>query len=1265
MDDGTSVIDNGNITIDIPHSEVGLEAVVALADQETLEKEIDDDLRNAFDGICDGEESDPEEESLTDHESETESDDGDRDLHSDRYFTSEQYESSVATSSANPNLHQRNESDVLESDNEFENKRRTDDSYEASDHSYESGKDKQFHMRKSSQTSDEYSRSSVAELTSHKSTRQNFLKNNSSFVSGVTDHRNYKNVKSSNPSISAASDSTVDLHEEYRKLCILYESTCQELKQLKTEEISYRKETEQTLKSLRLRLDLLDSEKNVLTSSLQESQNLVSGYMQDKNKLLGEVVGLESQLSSMTKARDEIQAKLESSEVTIQMLERQLNELNRSGNMSRLRDHHNAILEEMKLRHEKDILNLKESIDQLQSKLNSKVQEAEELISRNSQLQRKYQNLQIEKGEWVNKMSQELEISQKKYQQYLESGTIEEVNRLKLQVQRLEDDKLNIEKENSILRDEIKSLRTELDTSEALQKMAFLNKKLHETDGGGKELNLQKELGNSLKNVRSLRSEKDALKTKLNELEIKTKHLHKKAESFESQYTEAKKKVKELEDKLNSLSSNESASTSFYEKKIKSLENELSDQKISLHDNTEKLKLSSANEKMLFKSNEELQKKMTQLVQKHAEDKIQAVERCREQLLELHENALQKEKEKIQAQAHSELKEVCFKYENKISELQEEIKVLNEGLYDSKNQFLALYKENQSLHSKLVDISKPKEREDIEKEFRLEYEQKLTEMKTLLIKQNKEYLAGCLQNEVEKAQMEWTKQKVAEIKDFVENTKQKLNDEFQNCLQKEQTELQKKLQTEKEKLLQEYAKKVKDLNELYEKEIDKLSAKSNQDTQSKWEKKLDEQKEVHENEVKFIQHQFENKLLQMENEMKNLKENIFAKSSENEELQKLKQDLILQQEKCQKEKETLAHAESALNENLKILSESEKKLHGKLKRYEQHVAVVKKHYQKKLTKLQSELSNFQKTSNEKQNELQITQEKYEQEILELKNKFKKRNSSRNSVTQTVEEVVPKQTISNLENKFFKCLMNISDGIRHYVVESKNRNAEKLQSALLHYHQQMSSRLFQDLSKDIHSFTPTVIIPYNKTENGALSKEIFEFSSVPQNLYGTHFKTSTPSNLISVGKHFEQAEKITNAKNMTSNNYSTTPNFDSQTGVKSIYETKTLDNSESKTRSQNLYNQTHKTPKFNIFNTENSLLTSKDQGGLTINTVNSIEKASDPNDKFDDISYDFLTLNVPRGLFDHSKMPGYRLQKGDHDENSENFKDTFPVKLFPS
>ncbi|GBN74485.1 hypothetical protein AVEN_150991-1, partial [Araneus ventricosus] len=78
----------------------------------------------------------------------------------------------------------------------------------------------------------------------------------------------------------------------------------------------------------------------------------------------------------------------------------------------------------------------------------------------------------------------------------------------------------------------------------------------------------------------------------------------------------------------------------------------------------------SVNEKLLIQSNEELQKKMTELIQKHMTDKIQAVKMCQEQLLELYESSLQKEKEKIQSKADAELKDVCFKYENKISEME-------------------------------------------------------------------------------------------------------------------------------------------------------------------------------------------------------------------------------------------------------------------------------------------------------------------------------------------------------------------------------------------------------------------------------------------------------------------------------------------------------------------------------------------------------------------------------------------------------------------
>ncbi|GIX99834.1 centrosomal protein [Caerostris darwini] len=934
MDVGISSIGISNFKDDISHNEAEVEAAV-LADQEIQEQEIDADLEKAFDGLCGLNTSESE------IETESEDDDEIGNSHNTRSYVSQQDDFSSAFSE-----HKRNLSDSISRDDELENRLRKVDSYSGTGHSYANSSEKHSHFVPTSQSYDEYEGTSVAEHTNYNLAEPDYHKDNKKYASDVNSSEDYKNSVSVNPAFSAAmTNSAVDLQEEYRKLCIIYETTCQELTQLKREEINYRKETDQTIRTLKLNMDLIESEKKKLTSALQESQNLVSSYLQDKNTLLGKVTAVESQLSSMTKVKEEFQSKLEGSEVTIQLLEKQLCEFNRSGNMSRLRDHHNSILEEMKLRHEKDILHYRQNIDELQVELNSKVQETEELTSKNSELYHNYQQLQIEKAEWVNKMSSELEKAQRKCQQYLELGTIEEVNRLKLQVQRLEEEKSNIERENSSLRDEIKSLKTELNTAEALQKLTF--SKPDACTGRQRDLNLHQELESSLKNVRSLRSEKHSLKKQLKDTENELENLRKRADLFESQFIESEKKVNELEEKLKSFSSNESMSIQLYEKKINSLESELSDLKINLHDTTEKLKQTVLSEKILHESNEEMQKKMTELVQKHIADKIQAVEMCREQLLELHENALQKEKDKIIIKANAELKDICFKYENKISEMQKGMKALNDGLYDSKNQYLALYKENQNLQEKFDEISKPKEREEIENEIRLDYERKLNEIKAQLIKQNEEYLTEHFKAELEKAEIEWTSKKMADIKVFVENTKQRLDDEFQSCLQKEQTEFQKKLETEKKRLYKEYEENMENLKKKFEEQKTELNAKLNKDIQNEWGKKISKLNENHEKEINSIQFQFDNKLQQMENEIKSLKERLSVKSNENEEVQKLKQEFMLQQEKLQREKDAFVSAEIVLNENIKKLTESENKLHDKIKKYQRHVASVKNIIKKK------------------------------------------------------------------------------------------------------------------------------------------------------------------------------------------------------------------------------------------------------------------------------------------------------------------------------
>lgn len=51
------------------------------------------------------------------------------------------------------------------------------------------------------------------------------------------------------------------------------------------------------------------------------------------------------------------------------------------------------------------------------------------------------------------------------------------------------------------------------------------------------------------------------------------------------------------------------------------------------------------------------------------------------------------------------------------------------------------------------------------------------------LQQQKNYFEN-LEKETEKTQEEWTKQKMAEIKEFINSIKQRLDEEFVKCLEK-------------------------------------------------------------------------------------------------------------------------------------------------------------------------------------------------------------------------------------------------------------------------------------------------------------------------------------------------------------------------------------------------------------------------------------------------------------------------------------------------
>ncbi|XP_035223184.1 centrosomal protein of 152 kDa-like [Stegodyphus dumicola] len=934
------------------------------------------------------------------------------------------------------------------------------------------------------------------------------------------------------PHLSQISDQELTLEDEYVKLKILYETKSKELEERTREEIIYRENVKHEISSLKSQITVLEEGKDHLTSNLQNAHKVISDVRHENNILHGKLTALELQVSSLREEKENVQAQLEREQVAFQLFKQECQ--NHTANSSDLRKQYDSAINNLKLRHQKDTLLLKEKIDELQKK----VEDAEKLKSKNTELQQKYEDLQLEKSELFNKLSANLAASQRQCEELLESRPSAEISNLEFRLQHLGEEKLKLELQNSELKDEIKSLEAELKTAQAWQKCDLPPNSQEKVKSNSEQsldkvlsrgADFQSELEQALKHLQAYRTQNHELKKQLEYLNKELPLWQKKANLFESRVSDSENKAKELEEKLRVVSLNETVALSEHESKMRSLETKLHDVQKKLHDAKCRLKIALFNEKQIRENNEILQKDKLEMVKQHADDKIKAVEECRVKYLEFHQNAIKKLTEDHSSKSAMEMKSLSTSYETKITELEKEKQFLNDQLHDAKSLYLNQIEENKSLQLKLDNITKPKEREEIEKELQIEYEKKLKQSKEELHKQCNDYFEARLIEEIEKAQVDWIKQKMVDIKNFIDSTKQKLDEEFQNCLKKEQATFQEQLAKEKEKLQLEYEEKFSVLKQQYEGEKEKFSSTLNQTMQSNWKKEISKIQKNHELEMTSIRFEFESKILSLENEIKNLKDNLSQKYEGLNKLESLNNDLLHQKEVWEKEKTEYQNYEFIAKEALKSAEDLEKKLRDKIKKYQKHVSVLEKEHQEKISKLQSQISELNKSIYEKQNQILEIEEKYEQKIVSLTESLRKYTvPHRSCESQTVEKFIPKEM-------YEKCIKEIKEEINSYFAEFRKRGAERLKKVLSHYHQQLTSVVLQDISKDTFSSVPNICIPqmhFRSTPIVSSNKSIPSGGSTNQQ-FNSKIKMPSVSSIFDIYKsgdrHFVHEGVVTSTR----------------------------------------------------------------------------------------------------------------------------------------
>nr|XP_042905528.1 centrosomal protein of 152 kDa isoform X3 [Parasteatoda tepidariorum] len=891
-----------------------------------------------------------------------------------------------------------------------------------------------------------------------------------------------------------------NLHDEYMKLLTFHNNACQELKRIKKREKETVDEKLSEIRNLQINLELIQGEKTSLVSKLDELQKYTSDYELQKKKQEGKIAALESELASVTDAKNEMQSELQSCEEKIESLERQLKGMHRSESLSNLRKQHESVLSELKLRHQNEVLDFKKFIDQLESELKSKSKDVMHLEDRVSELQKKYDHLVIEKSEIFNNLSSQLEATQKQCQQLLESGGMIDVSILKAKVQDLEKDKANLSEQNSILKEKIKSLEAELHTTEALQRIATSRFAQDNTEISKNEIqNCNSQLEMALKNLRATRGENKNLLHDLEEKDVKIHDLQNKATFYESRFNDSEKKSKELEGKVLSLSTVNAEMKTSFENKVEKLEKLVKDLRTKFQKASEKLKQTSEMKESFAETCEKLQKRVAEMIEHHANEKKKAVEECRAKFMELHEKEVSELKEKLRSDSDTDLICLRAKYENEISKLQKDLDDANMRLLEAKQDYIKIFEENKELRKTFNDSTRPKERTEIEAFMRAEYENKLEQMKEQLQKENEKTVGTHLKIEIAKIKEEWTKHKLAEVKNFIESTKKQLDEKFRDCLLKERTALQ-----------QAHTEKVQLLKNEYEKEKLALNSKLNKVYQSEWEKRCDYIRKQQEEQIHLLEKDYEKKIQDMESKIKELQEKLPSPKIYNDEVEELK-ELFSQKESAWKS-ESQQHLSmiAALKATLNDQEDIEKKLREKLNKYKRYCEKMEKEYKNETSLLNRKVSELQK----KQELLQMDKENCEQRLHRTEAEFsRKQQFSKTCCIQTDQEVVPKQDLIEMRKLFFACLRSISEDNKKCLNAAKDRSIERHRQLILQYHRQLTSKMFQDHSKEIHSFLQSIAIPQTRAKTTISSSPTFTFdvSKHAQNFCSTKIRSSPSTN----------------------------------------------------------------------------------------------------------------------------------------------------------
>ncbi|KAM9275735.1 LOW QUALITY PROTEIN: centrosomal protein of 152 kDa [Morus bassanus] len=583
----------------------------------------------------------------------------------------------------------------------------------------------------------------------------------------------------------------------------------------------------QQIRYLNHQLSMVKDEKDGLAVSLRESQKLYQNGKEREVHLEGQIKALETQIQTLTTNEEQMLKQSKVAEVAMESMQKQLLELQRSDALQRAREQHEAIISALKQKYENQVLSLEQKLDTTKSALRDQKELCKNLGEHVKQLEKMLEETKCEKTEIINRLTRSLEESQKQCANLLQTGSMQETNQLRFQLQQAQSAHMISNNMNKALQEELIELKEEIALYESAAKLGvFLNDtggELHTNLGDSyvdlgikiaekkprfcraiQSRDMDKELSKD-EIILELKAELERLlssnkmkRKQITQLQNDLKDCQKTSEEYK-QLLKAERASKESEPVTNlndTLVASPLVSDNLKEEVLRLRKaNETLLQEVENHTLTiEELK---ENEEKLKSLNQDLCCQMRKMVQDFDQDKQEAINRCERTYQQHHEDTKAHFEKDLMERYAAEKHQLTQTYEETISQLKANIEELNREMTAVKECYIGVcgekdtleatlrqkFEQEQQLKEEKLKKQLLEEKEDALNLLRIELEEKHSSSMIAAKRQWLEEKEQQVEKEVALAKVHWEK----EEKENKEQLFAKIEREWQSRLEEMRT----------------------------------------------------------------------------------------------------------------------------------------------------------------------------------------------------------------------------------------------------------------------------------------------------------------------------------------------------------------------------------------------------------------------------------------------------------------------------------------------